>query len=189
MILEVFSDLGDSFSTDSPQCSSDGAGWCGLGRDCGMPPCRGLLPHPTCPSWEHVAPRHARDAVWLQAGAAGDGRWLRHGAGSGRVPVRAPSFPRRPGDGGQHDGRPVPAHAEGPAHRASLHRGPAPGLQGSAGGRHEALHLLEADPPPLTHSPWAAAAGAPCCSAAAELSLAAASAGEGCFGKTPSRST
>ncbi|KAM6996071.1 enoyl-[acyl-carrier-protein] reductase, mitochondrial isoform 1-T1 [Passerculus sandwichensis] len=58
------------------------------------------------------------------------------------------------GERGCDDGRPVPAHPQGPADSARLHRGPASGLQGSTGGLHEALRVLQTDPPPLTCSSW-----------------------------------
>uniref|UniRef100_A0A8C5IK44 Enoyl-[acyl-carrier-protein] reductase, mitochondrial n=1 Tax=Junco hyemalis TaxID=40217 RepID=A0A8C5IK44_JUNHY len=59
-----------------------------------------------------------------------------------------------PGERGCNDGRPVPAHPQGPADSARLHRGPASGLQGSAGGLHEAFRVLQTDPSPLTCSSW-----------------------------------
>ncbi|XP_018778029.2 enoyl-[acyl-carrier-protein] reductase, mitochondrial isoform X4 [Serinus canaria] len=59
-----------------------------------------------------------------------------------------------PEERGCNDGRPVPAHPQGPAHSAGLHQGPASGLQGSTGSLHEALCVLQADPPPLTCSFW-----------------------------------
>lgn len=68
--------------------------------------------------------------------------------------VRAPSLPCRPGERGWDDGCPVPAHPPGPAPGTGLHRGPTPGLQGSTGGLHETLRVLQADPPPLTCSSW-----------------------------------
>ncbi|KAM4655789.1 enoyl-[acyl-carrier-protein] reductase, mitochondrial isoform 1-T1 [Amazona ochrocephala] len=58
-----------------------------------------------------------------------------------------------PAERDQHDGRPVPAHPQGPPHRASLHPGPAAGLQGGSGSCHEALHILKAHPSPLSCSP------------------------------------
>ncbi|XP_066191182.1 enoyl-[acyl-carrier-protein] reductase, mitochondrial isoform X1 [Sylvia atricapilla] len=59
-----------------------------------------------------------------------------------------------PGERGRDDGCPVPAHPQGTAHSPSLHRGSTSGLQGSTGGLHEALRVLQADPPPLTCSSW-----------------------------------
>lgn len=117
------------------QCSDTSAGL--------SPHARGA--HPTChlPELGQVTPR---DPTWPRVVSQG---W--------RGPCRRSEsslLPCRPAERGCHDGRPVPADPQGTAHSPSLHPGPTAGLQDSPGGLHEALCVLQADPPPLTCSSW-----------------------------------